>query len=314
MKTIPLTACPVCGSDTSHPVDTGRDEYTLRGCDRCGATFAPKYADHEEVFQDGYLQGEQGAFGLDCTHPRFRAFLVRCGHRRLEAVEQASGLGRGAELCDTGCGLGELLEAGNERGWKTIGVDPLPDSSRDAREQFGLEVITGTLPTSGLPERSFDAVTACHVLEHMPDSKAFLSEMARWAKPGGVVMVECPNWGSVQRVVSGGRWMGLRPLEHLVHFTRDSMTKAFEHAGLEVLAVRSIAHLDPSHTLHEALETLGRPHWQSKLERFCRTREVEGQRVPVPSKPVWAFLRAIEKRDDRRGSGPVLIAVGRVPV
>lgn len=248
--------------------------------------------------------------GAAATYDRLGVeFFTPMGARLVEIA----GPRPGQRLLDVGCGLGELLEAAVQRGWDATGVDPLEDSSRDAREEFGLNVITGTLETSDLPERAYDAVTACHVLEHMPDSPAFLAEMARWARPGGVVMVECPNWGSVQRVVTGGSWMGLRPREHLVHFTRDSIRTAFERAGLEVLAIRSISHLDPEQTLDEQLETLGRPHWRSRLAPLCRTAEVAGSRARVPSRPVRAFLRAVERRDDRRGKGPVLVAVGRVP-
>ena len=42
-----------------------------------------------------------------------------------------------------------------------------------------------TLEESGFPERSYDVVSAFHVLEHMTDGAAFLRLLARWARPGG---------------------------------------------------------------------------------------------------------------------------------
>jgi hypothetical protein len=147
----------------------------------------------------------------------------------------------------------------------------------------------------------------------MPSATEFLGSLARWAKPGGYVAIESPNWASVQRIVSGGHWMGLRPLEHLIHLTPDSLEKAMVNTGLEPVAIRTPSHLDEVHTLHEALVAVGRPHWEPRLARFTRRREVEGSEVDVPNAPAMAFLRAVEKRDDRRGKGAALLGVARRP-
>jgi SAM-dependent methyltransferase len=304
MRTIPLTACPVCTSEDAQGVDAGGG-HELRECRACGTVFAPEYADPSEVFTEGYLLGKAGKFGLDCSHPRFHAFLVRCGHRRMEVIEQASGL-RAGTICDVGCGTGELLEAAVERGWTVQGVEPLQDAARHVDEVLGLPVIATTLEASGLPEASFDVVCAMHVLEHMPSATEFLGTLARWAKPGGYVAIESPNFGSVQRIVYHGRWMGLRPLEHLIHLTPDSLRRAFVNSGLEPVAIRTPSHLDPVHTVDEALEALGRPHWKPRFQRLTASGH-------EPSAPGMELLKLLEKRDDRRGKGAALIGVARRP-
>ena len=313
MKTIPLTACPVCGSEDAQGLDAGREGHELRECRACGTVFAPEYADPEEVFTEGYLLGKAGKFGLDCSHPRFHAFLVRCGHRRMEVIEQATGI-RGGTICDVGCGTGELLEAAVARGWTVQGVEPLQDAAAHVKDVLGLPVIATTLEESGLPESSFDVVCAMHVLEHMPSATDFLGSLARWAKPGGYVASESPNWASVQRLVYQGNWMGLRPLEHLIHLTPDSLRKAFVNTGLEPVAIRTPSHLDEVHTVHEALEVLGRPHWKPKVQRFARRKVIEGNEAEVPTAPAMAALKLLEKRDDRRGKGAALIGVARRPL
>jgi SAM-dependent methyltransferase len=313
MRTIPLTVCPVCASEESRTLDAGRENHELRECLKCGAVFAPEYADPEEVFTEGYLLGKAGKFGLDCSHPRFHSYLVRCGHRRMEVIEKATGLGAGSTICDVGCGTGELLEAAVARGWIVQGVEPLQDAAQHVDQVLGLPVIATTLEESGLPESSFDVVCAMHVLEHMPSATEFLGSLARWAKPGGFVAIESPNWGSVQRIVYHGNWMGLRPLEHLIHLTPDSLRKSFVNTGLEPVAIRTPSHLDEVHTVDEALEALGRPHWKPRLQRFSKEREVEGVQNEVPNGPAMAFLKLLEKRDDRRGKGAALMGVARRP-
>lgn len=311
MRTIPLTACPVCAARESHAVDAGGG-HELRECRACGTVFAPEYADPAEVFTEGYLTGDAGGFGIDCSHPRFHDYLVRCGHRRMAIIEGATGL-KAASLLDVGCGSGELLEAAVARGWTVQGVEPLADASAHARDVLGLPVITGLLEESGLPEASYDVVCAMHVLEHMPSATEFLGLLARWAKPGGYVAIESPNWASVQRVVYRDRWSALRPLEHLIHLTPDSLRAAFANSGLEPVEIRTPSHLDQAHTVDEALEALGRPHWRDKVARLSSRKVVEGQEADVPNGAGTAFLKLLEKRDDRRGKGAALLGVARRP-
>ena len=116
-----------------------------------------------------------------------------------------------------------------------------------------------SLEESGLPERSYDVVSAFHVLEHIPDSRAFLRTMARWARPGGFVAIEVPNFASVQRRRLREGWSGLRPHEHLVHFTPATLRRTFRAAGIEPVLVRSPAYVGPPQSLDQALWDLVRP-------------------------------------------------------
>ena len=69
------------------------------------------------------------------------------------------------------------------RGAAVVGIDASEDMIAAALKR-GLDVRVTALEESGLPERSYDVVSAFHVLEHQPDSRSFLATMARWARPG----------------------------------------------------------------------------------------------------------------------------------
>ncbi|HEX6388308.1 MAG TPA: class I SAM-dependent methyltransferase [Solirubrobacteraceae bacterium] len=306
MKTLAITACPVCAAPGARDVDLG-EGHVLRECTQCGTVYAPAYADHAEVFTDGYLEGGAGDFGIDVSHPRFQAFMREICTRRLETIEKA--IGKGSVL-DVGCGSGEFLNIARQRGWEVTGVEPLPDAAQVARDR-GFTVHTGTLETVELPER-YDLVTAFHVLEHMPEGPPFLKTLAAEAKPGGHVCIESPNWDSIARKVRLANWEHLRPLEHLVHYTPATVRDAFGRAGMTPVLVRTPTYLSSDATLDEATTGIARPSWRGPLKVASPRREVLGHRAHVPSPPVRALLNAVAAAYDRRGVGATVFAIGRV--
>jgi SAM-dependent methyltransferase len=275
---------------------------------------ASEYADPRDIYTDGYMFGEAEPFGLDVRAPPFQAYLQRVADRRMAMIEAASGT-RNGSLLDVGSGTGEVLMAARARGWRALGVEPERTAADMARGR-GLDVRVAELESSGLPERSFDVVSAFHVLEHVPDSRAFLRMLARWARPGGSVCVEVPNFASVQRRRLREQWTGLRPREHLVHFTPRTLAGTFRAAGIDPVTVRSPAYIGPPQTLDQALWDLVRPH--GRLRRLLTPlsrRPPGGAGGDVDLRPTaagWAVLSAVEAVYDRAGVGAVVVCVGRV--
>ncbi|HEY1360075.1 MAG TPA: methyltransferase domain-containing protein [Thermoleophilaceae bacterium] len=310
MKVLELQQCPACGGTDFLAFDLGGGNW-LRKCRTCETVSAREYADPAEVYVDGYMFGQAGAFGLDVTHPVFQEYLLRVARRRIALIEGATGA-RGS-LLDVGCGTGEVLFAAREHGWQVQGVEPERTAAEMTRER-GIPVEVAPLEDSGLRERSYDVVTAFHVLEHVPDSRAFLRMLARWARPGGHVAVEVPNWGSSARRRHGNNWSGLRPLEHLVHFTPKTLLRTFRAAGLDPVLSRSPVYLGPPQTLEHALDDLVRHgRFRKVIEPLSPYRQVNGDSVRVPSAAGWKLLRAVEAVYDRAGTGGVVLCVARVP-
>jgi SAM-dependent methyltransferase len=297
VRTIALTACPVCATTAARPFELG--DAQLRACSGCGCVYAASYADPSEVFVDGYLTSGS-TFGTDITHPRFQAWLAEVNAERLDVLEPIVGLW--PDALDVGCGSGEFLVAAARRGWPAVGVEPVAESAAAARAR-GLDVRAARLEDAGLEPASFDVVCAFHVLEHMPDAVAFLRTLAAHARPGGHVVVESPNWDSTMRRNAGAGWMHLRPLEHLVHFTPGTLDRALTRAGLIPVRTVTRAYLSPRHTLAEATQAIGREGWTERL----------GARDAPPTRAAWAALKAAAARDDLRLRGAALLAVARVP-
>jgi SAM-dependent methyltransferase len=106
----------------------------------------------------------------------------------------------GRPILDIGCGRGEWLELLRENQLTGRGIDSnqvMLDTCRAA----GLDVVEGDALsiTSALPDASLGALTAFHVVEHLPfDTLAALLDQAlRTLKPGGLLILETPNPGNV---------------------------------------------------------------------------------------------------------------------
>lgn len=310
MRVLDLPRCPACGAERFRHFELGPGQ-PLRRCADCATVSAATYADPDEVYGDGYMLGGRGQFGLDVRHPTYQAYLARVAARRIRMIERGSGT-RGGSLLDVGCGTGEVLAAARDRGWRAQGVEPERTGAEVARSR-GMEVVVATLEQSGLPERSYDVVSAFHVLEHLPDSRAFLTSLARWARPGGAVVIEVPNWRGVPRRRLGPDWFHLRPGEHLVHFTPQTLGGAMRASGITPVMVRTPAYVGPPQTLDHALNDLVRHgRYRRALEPLSRVRSVDGAQARFPTRAGWTVLRATEAVYDRAGVGTVVFCVGTV--
>ena len=84
-----------------------------------------------------------------------------------------------------------------------------------------------------LPDAGFDIAAAVEVLEHVPDDRAFLHQMARVLKPGGWAYLTTPN----------GEWVKHDPEnnpDHLRHYTREWLAGLLEECFDEVHVVYGI--------------------------------------------------------------------------
>jgi len=99
-------------------------------------------------------------------------------------------------VLDLGCGRGELLLLLREAGIEATGVEGDAALAGAARRR-GLEIIEGDVleVLRGLASDAWGAVTAIHLFEHLATSKlgAVLAEIHRVLRPGGSLIVECPN-------------------------------------------------------------------------------------------------------------------------
>jgi len=99
-------------------------------------------------------------------------------------------------LLDIGCGRGEWLELLAEAAVPAYGIDANP-SIVEACRRRGLAVSRADAieHLSRLPERALGAISAFHVIEHLPleDMLRLIDEARRTLVPNGLLLLETPN-------------------------------------------------------------------------------------------------------------------------
>lgn len=114
----------------------------------------------------------------------------------IDLVRSASAGTPARPLLDIGCGSGEWLKLLREHGFVARGVDINALSVQRARAD-GLDVVQGNAIRylESLPDASIGAVTAMHVVEHLPfDGLVKLVDQCRRVlTDGGLLVLETPN-------------------------------------------------------------------------------------------------------------------------
>jgi SAM-dependent methyltransferase len=123
------------------------------------------------------------------------SYVWRDGQRRrlemiLEAAEERTA---GCALVD-GCGVGMYVHHMNESFSRVVGLDIEFERLKDAQalEKEILNAVGEHLP---FPANTFDLILSHEVLEHVQDDQATINEIVRALRPGGRLVLFCPNRG-----------------------------------------------------------------------------------------------------------------------
>jgi SAM-dependent methyltransferase len=173
-------------------------------------------------------------------------------HRsRIRSLERL--LGGPGSVLDVGCGPGVLLNQMRARGWTARGTERSPAAAQQARDVFHLDVRAQDVDELVAEGVTFDTVVLWHVAEHLHRPHETIEGIARLLRPGGILLVAVPNFGSPEARLGRAKWFHLDVPRHLVHFTPATLGAMLGAAGFETVKV---THLVPEYDLFSFVQTL----------------------------------------------------------
>lgn len=166
-----------------------------------------------------------------------RIWLQRYWQRkRFEIIHRfTDGPGR---VLDVGCGSSRIITTRPEMYGLDININRLRFLRDKAPRR--LQATAGALPFAG---EQFDIVVSSQVIEHTAELNC-VQEAVRVCRTGGTVVIGTPDYATFWWPVTERLYALARPTayadEHIMHYTRASLTREMERCGCEVQECRYV--------------------------------------------------------------------------
>lgn len=98
------------------------------------------------------------------------------------------------DLLEVGCGEGRGVRLLMPSVTSYTAIDKIASAVEELNLKFPSgKFVAGNLPPLPFPDASFDSAVSFQVIEHIRDDRAFLKEIHRVLRPGGVALITTPN-------------------------------------------------------------------------------------------------------------------------
>ncbi|NMB90578.1 MAG: methyltransferase domain-containing protein, partial [Chloroflexi bacterium] len=123
------------------------------------------------------------------------SYVWRAGQqRRMQMIlDAAAGRERG-RILENGCGLGTYLLRLAPNASQAVGLDVELQRTAQARQRAD-QVVCGVGEHLPFCPQYFDLILSNEVIEHVQDDRAAVAEIVRALRPGGRLVLFCPNRG-----------------------------------------------------------------------------------------------------------------------
>jgi len=220
----PAVRCPICGVPAAPAQRVPPAVYY--GCPVCETLFQhpmPTIAAMKAYVEREYASGVYNDY-VSAAQLKSLTFA-----RRARRIAQRA---PGKRLLDVGASCGFFVEEALKAGFDAYGVELSSEAVSKAPPDVGARLTLGDVNALALGGVApFDVVTAFDLIEHVFDPVAFLREVRRVARPGGLLVITTPDVAHVLRHVLRGRWPMFQPMQHTVLFSRRGLRLALTSAG-----------------------------------------------------------------------------------
>ena len=140
---------------------------------------------------------------------------------------------KGKKVLDVGCFTADFLELAQEKGAIGYGVELQKEAVKIANKKIPGRVIQLDVMSANFPSRKYDIITLQGVIEHVTDPRKLITRVERLLKPGGLIMLQTPNSGSILSRIMKKYWPPFEPVEHIHLFSRPALEKLLEQSNFE---------------------------------------------------------------------------------
>jgi len=254
-ETETTTRCACCAERdgdlvmrTGDPYLRRPDTFEMVACRRCGLVRTKQLpADLARWYEEHYSKAQRIFQRSECRTKAGRTYraLDKLGVTRIVRKLNlnhhrfiASQLPATGSILEVGCGAGEILRLLKPKGADVYGIEPHPDSARQAR-RHGIEILADRLESLRDGAVTFDTVLFSFSLEHTTDPLATLARARTLLEPHGRLFIFTHNFNCVSRSIFGENWSGWHLPYHTYLFTTETLGKLLVAAGYRVRRARS---------------------------------------------------------------------------
>ena len=119
-------------------------------------------------------------------------FGPRHFHRLDLILGRLTELPRGSRVLDAACGLGQLVERLQRKGFRAFGIDGEFAAALHAHRTTRAPIVVGDMTKLPFRGAAFHAITTGETLEHLDDDQAAAAEIARVLERGGRCVATVP--------------------------------------------------------------------------------------------------------------------------
>ncbi|MDH4164410.1 MAG: class I SAM-dependent methyltransferase [Nitrospirota bacterium] len=248
--------CYICNHN-EFKVRTGavRDDPSLEilECEHCGLVMLSSL----NHISDGHYE-ESGMHG-DAV-PSMESWLRGAEADDDRRFEMFKGFLVNSKVLDFGCGAAGFLRKAQTLAAEVSGVEP----ERRVRAYWGNTIaLHENITDAG---DGYDLITAFHVIEHLPDPRTMLKELASRLKNHGKLILEVPNAeDSLLTLYENEAFQRFTYWsKHLFLFNADNLRQLADQAGLRIVSIQQHQRYPLSNHLYwlSRHQPGGHKHWQ----------------------------------------------------
>lgn len=240
-----LAKCPLCLSNAkpifearyaSDPAVSGMQiKQEIRAwifhCPDCNLRFSYPTVP-EATLIECYTNGQNHGMKANPNRSRERRF------QQIERLLEKHSTGK--RILDIGCSDGEFL-ASISPNWQKHGIE-MAAQARQAAANKGVNILGSTLNDLEHTPLLFDAIVSLNVIEHISNPMEFLATIKKHLVPGGVLLFETGDYGSLFSRLMSASWCYYHVPDHVSFFNHQSIAEQLKHNGFgqtTVISARS---------------------------------------------------------------------------